>query len=1130
MNRFAPCCTIVLALLPGFASTNHQKLAPQSHFQFSTGSWAPGASHAIASSQSVHRDRGIRAHGSAEKSDEPSSARGHFTRPNTSNPPMGKLGFLSAPQIPVGGGIYNSGVTSSGDFNGDGKKDLVTQVENNRHTSPTYSISVVLSNGDGTFQAPVLTPTPGNNSCSQTMVGDLNGDGKDDLILVHQSACSGGTSSIDVLISNGNGSFTLGNNYPITDTNLPGGALADITGNGKLDLRVVDEASPGNVWTLLGNGDGTFQSPTSVALSGIAGNGATFTDLNGDGLLDLVDMDGITNKLTTYLATSATAYASSVTYDTSDSVNDACSLTAGDLNGDGKAEIVNANCHDNTLTVYVNNGDGTFQTGVYCAVGSSVPSGTTADLYPEAVSIADVNGDGKADIISANDDSADVTILLGNGDGTVNVPSIGYAVGGFPQQPPIVGDFNGDGNVDLVVPDFQFSLVFLKGYGDGTFRSALDYFAPIPDSNPNGVTVATGDFNGDGNPDFVLGNCCATLGGVTVYLSRADGSLMPGVNYTSDSGSQELQYVTVADFNKDGKLDIAAADSDNGVVQIFNGVGDGTFTVGASLTSGLYEDVPTAIISGDFNKDGFPDIAVANINDGTQDIGVLLNDGTGNFAGVATYNLSNTFNDIGLATADLNGDGNLDLVVPIPTGSDVAIFLGNGDGTFQAETDLSIPSTNPMSAAVADFNGDGKLDLAVTLSQDGLNGVAVALGNGDGTFQMPVIYPATLQDVTFADPLPAYIQIVDVDGDGKLDLVYTNSLYATVGVLYGIGDGTFYSPVEFPAGGFAYGITIADVNHDGTPDVITANDDYSGVSVLLNFNGTGTQSNYGVVTNKPSDTIAAGGSAVFNLTITPANHDNGTVTMSCGTLPLYTTCSFSPASFPMDGHTPVAVQLTVSTTAVGASLQEPLGIKPVHKSPMVLAAFGGLGIFGMILCKWRKRSPLLLVAMFAFTIVPLLVTLNGCGKDCDDNPSACQATSTTTPVAAATTATVTSSLNPAIAGEAITFSGKIRSSGGTPTGTVTFLDGTTKLGTGTLSSGTATFKTSSLTAGVHNITASYAGDTSFKASTSTALAETVDHPGTPPGTYTIPIKANGTAGTNGGNTGLHSLSVSITVQ
>lgn len=1240
MKRLAPLCTLLLGILslPSLAATNVQKIAPQNRFQFSPpAAWAkaghknshiqPAARGKAKDSRQVAKNAkasSANAQPSTRPSGQPCAQRFH---PGTMNTPLGKLGLLSAQQIPVGGGVYNSGVSLGGDFNGDGKEDLVTQVENNRDSCPNYSISVVLSNGDGTFQTPVLTAIPDNDSCAQIAVGDLNGDGKDDILVVHQSSCSDGTSNIDVLISNGDGSFTQGANYPITNTNLAGGVLADVSSDGKRDIVVVDQAVPANVWTLLGNGNGTFQTPTSVALSGTSGNGDVFSDLNGDGLLDIAEMDSDTNELTIYLATSATTYASAVSYPTSDTVEDACSLSAGDLTGDGKPEVVNANCNDNTLTVYVNNGDGTFQTGVYYAAGLSAPSGTTADLYPEAVTIADMNGDGKADIISSNDNSADVTILLGNGDGTVTVPSIGYAVGGYPYQPAIVGDFNGDGNVDLVVADLEFSLVFLKGYGDGSFRSSLDYFAPIASDNPSGVTVATGDFNGDGNPDFVLGNCCASQGGITVFLSRADGSLQPGVNYFSASGSQEFQYVTVADFNKDGKLDIAAADSDNSAVQIFNGVGDGTFTVGVSMASGESEDEPVGIITGDFNHDGFPDIAVTNVNDGTQDVGVLLNDGTGNFLPAVPYDLSQSTYDVGMAVADLNNDGNLDLIVPLRSGSVVAILLGNSDGTFQPESDLSIPSSSPVGAAVGDFNGDGKPDLAVTLADDGTNGVAVALGVGDGTFLTPSIYQATLQDQTFSSPQPAYIQTVDFDGDGKLDLVYTNSNYATVGILFGLGDGTFYSPVEFPAGGYAYGITLADLNHDGTLDVVTGNDDYSGVTTLFNLNGAGTQSVYTVTTSTPTATVTAGGSAVYNLTLTPANHYNGTVTMSCGTLPAFTTCSFNPASFQMDGHSPVAVVLTVTTAASGASVREPShpessvvllnhvspnGVSPSPVSPTMLTVFGGMGLFGMVLGCGRKRTSQLPAVLLAVLVLPALLLMGACGNDCKNMGAATTTTATsslnpanpgqavtftgtvassgatptgtitfldgttqlgtgtlssgaatfktssltagahsitvsyagnssfkasvsaalteTVNAGAATTATVTSSLNPAAVGQAVTFTGTIASSGGTPTGAITFLDGTTQLGTGTLSSGKATFQTSALTAGAHSITVSYAGSTDFAASTSAALTETVGSGGTPAGTYTIPINAVGTAGTNNGTTGTQSLSVTLTVQ
>lgn len=1129
MNRYccAPVLMLFLCILPGFAANRVQKITPKNRFQYSApDAWAKAATRASAAAKQEQPGKSGKLNaGAAAKNTKP-PAPATPLRPTAVNLPTGKLGLLSATQIPVGGGIYNSGVTSSGDFTGDGKTDLITQVENDRNTSPVYSIAVALSNGDGTFRAPVLTPTPGNDNCSTLAVGDLNGDGKDDIIVIHQSACSGGTSSIDVMIGNGDGTFTLATNYPITNTNLPGGILADTTGDGKLDIVVVDEGVPANVWTLLGNGNGTFQAKTSVTLSGTSGNGPAFSDLNGDGLLDIAEMDSDTNELTIYLATSATAYASAVSYPTSDGVENACSLTVGDLTGDGKGEVVNANCNDNTLTVYINDGNGTFQNGVYYAAGLSAPGGTTADLYPGAVSIADVNGDGKADLISMNEDSSDVTILLGNGDGTVSVPSIGYAVGGYPGQLAVVADFNGDGYADLVVPDLEFNLVFFKGYGDGTFRSALDYYAPIIENTPDGVTVATGDFNGDGNPDFVMGNCCGVKAGITVFLSRADGSLMPGVNYVSANASQELQYVAVGDFNRDGKLDVAAADSDNSAVQIFNGVGDGTFTVGASLDSGLFEDQPTGILVGDFKNNGIPDIAVANINDGTQDVAVLINDGTGTFATPVAYNLSNSFNDVGIAAASLRSNGALDLIVPITAGNVVAILLANGDGTFQAEADLSIPSSHPFAVAVGDFNGDGKPDLAITLTYPGTEGVAVALGNGDGTFQTPVIYPVSLQDITFSNPVTNYIQTVDVDGDGKLDLVYTNSNYGTVGILYGIGDGTFYSPVEFAADGFVYGLTIADVNHDGTPDVVAASDDSAGLSVLLNLNGAGTQSNYGVTTSTPTATVSAGAAAVYNLTIAPANHYNGLVTMSCGALPAFTTCSFSPASFQMDGHTSVAVQLNVTTTAVGASSAEPESANSQSESPILLASLSGMGLLGMILCSPRKRNSRLLALLLALVAVPTLLSLNGCGKDCDDNPSACQ---TSTSGAAATTAAVASSLNPAVAGQTVTFTGKITSSGGTPTGTVTFLDGTTKLGTGTLASGAATLATSNLTAGSHSITVFYAGDSSFKTSVSPALAETVDHAGTPAGTYTIPINATGTAGSNSGNTGLHSLSVSLTV-
>ncbi|HVR27177.1 MAG TPA: FG-GAP-like repeat-containing protein [Candidatus Polarisedimenticolia bacterium] len=1107
-NRVASLAAFVLiGVLQGFGSSNLQSVSPHNQFNFQPKGSRAEAGHKLnaAANPNLHRGGQLGASAPSNQNQTRNSAHARLARRHTANPPVGKIGFVSATQIPAGGGAYHAAFP--GDFNGDGKKDVATIVQNSVSSSLTFSISVVLNNGNGTFQAPILTPIPGNDPNAQIVVGDVSGDKKDDIIVAHQNGHSGCTSScFDVLISKGDGTFTLGTNYSITPNNLAGGTLADVNGDGKLDVVVVDQSSPAHVWTVLGNGDGTFQSPTSVALSGAAGSNVVFADFNGDGFLDLADLDFSTNQVTIYLSTSATTYASGVSPGGADRP---CSMTAGDLTGDNKPEIVTANCNSDNISVYVNNGDGSFQPEFPYSGALNVAQGDVANVWPEAVTIADVNGDGKADIISSNIDSSDVTILLGNGDGTVQEPTIGYVIGGYPRSPAIVADFNGDGFADILITDNEFSLVYLKGYGDGTFRSALNYYAPIKDNqSPYSYGIATGDFNGDGIPDFVIGNCCDSTVGVTVFLSRPDGSMQTGVNYGA-GGS--LNYVAVADFNGDGKLDIAAADNGNGVVQIFNGLGDGTFSTGSTFATDITNSYPQGLLAGDFNHDGHPDLAVENYS---QNVGILINDGTGGFLAPVNYSLSN-YSYQGIGTADLKGDGNLDLVIPFNNGSAIAILLGNGDGTFQAETDLTV-GLNPGSVAIADLNGDGKLDLAATTSQYGSTGVDVAFGNGDGTFQTPVFYPSSLQDFNLDNPYTTFIQAADIDGDGKLDLVYVNTEYGTVGVLFGSGNGSFYDPVEYPTSGYAWQLAVADVNQDGAPDVVTASDDFSGVTVLLNSNGSATKANYTVAAAPSTATVTAGSSAAFTFTVTPSNHYNGTVTFSCGLLPSLATCTFNPASVTLDGSTPVTVQLAVATAAVSASLQG-----PIHGNSTLLASLSSMGLFAMMLAGSLKKRNRWIGIVLGMLIMTMTFSLVGCGGS---------SSSPTPTVKAATTTTLSSSQSTAMVGQSIKFTGHVSATSGSPTGTVRFQDGSTTLGTGTVSGGVATFQTQTLAAGVHKVIAAYSGDSNFNASSSSATSQTMDRPGTPVGAYAITINATGTAGTNNGNTSAHPLNVNITVQ
>ncbi|OAI50295.1 hypothetical protein AYO44_05775 [Planctomycetaceae bacterium SCGC AG-212-F19] len=317
-------------------------------------------------------------------------------------------------------------------------------------------------------------------------------------------------------------------------------------------------------------------------------------------------------------------------------------------------------------------------------------------------SIATIRLDnGQVALLVANFGSANVTVLLPNGDGTFHSGgnlAVSNGPNGF-----AVGDFNHDGHLDFAVGNYYDSTVTVYlGNGDGSFRSPAAYAVGANPAN----TMAVGDFNGDGNLDLATAN--QGNGTVTVLLGNSDGTFGSAVSYAGGSGNDS---VVAVDVNGDGKLDLATANYNDGTASVLINQGNGTFAAPAIISVGSN---PWYIDAGDFNKDGRMDLVVANLTGNS--VSVLLNQGNGTFSrtdyGVGSWPTA-------VVVADMNRDGNPDLVVGNYGSTTVSVLLGNGDGTFQAALNFAAGGSGPNGVAVGDFNGDGKPDVAVADQDSG---------------------------------------------------------------------------------------------------------------------------------------------------------------------------------------------------------------------------------------------------------------------------------------------------------------------------------------------------------------------------------------------------------------------------
>jgi Bacterial Ig-like domain (group 3)/FG-GAP-like repeat len=506
------------------------------------------------------------------------------------------------------------------------------------------------------------------------------------------------------------------------------------------------------------------------------------------------------------------------------------------------------------------------------------------------------------------------------------------------------------------------------------------------------------------------------------------------------------------------------------------------------------------VVSGDFNNDGIPDLAVLNsAESGT--VGVYLGKGNGTFQSSVDYNVG-TF-PFAMAVGDVNGDGKLDLIVANYSDGTVGVLLGNGDGTFQGQTTFATEA-GPESVAVGDFNHDGWLDLAVTDS--GTGEVSILLGNGDGTFQAEVPYSV---------PNPEGIAVGDFNHDGILDLAVTGVAQgAILDILLGVGDGTFQAEsfIPLPANAFARWLAVGDLRKNGIQDVVVPDLDSSNVYVFLGNNDGTFQDPVTYAVTESSDGITLGdvnGDGILDLVVP----DTG----GCA-------CDSLKTVAPLPGHRDrvepgipiggvVSVLLGNGDGTFAAKTDYTVGSAP---DVVALADFNGDGLLDIATSDLQSNTATILLAEKTETAEATGQAVYGTGihnvfasypGDTDRAPSQ----STTVPLTAvpqvATATALAIDPNPGVFGQSITLTGTVSP---TPTGvslgTISFHDGTTLLGSGNVdSSGVATFTTANLAEGSHSIVAKYSGDEKFIASTSASKNLTVKTNQGPTYTVTAPV-------------------------
>lgn len=686
---------------------------------------------------------------------------------------------------------------------------------------------------------------------TSTIVGDFNGDGNQDLAVAKWA-----DNNVSIYFGVGNGTFGSTTTYAV-GTRPMFIASDDFDADGLTDLVAANSGSD-NVSVLLGISGGTFASAVNYSVSS-SPYAVTVGDFNGDGNKDLATANYGADNVSVLFGVGDGTFGTGRSYSVGDKP---ISIAAADFNGDNKADLSVANYNSDNISILINSGTGTLGTATNYVVGekpfsvaaanfdtdsdydlavANSASSTVSILLnagtgtfgtatnhsigttPHNIKAVDIDGNGVQDLITANYGGSTVSVLKGVGDETFGTAS-SYSLGTSPEA-VVAAKFNSDFWYDLIVADNSVNnYSFLQGYRDGIFSNSLFADAVNYTSGLNTPAyAAVDDFNGDNKKDLAIANVSSA--NINIYVGVGDGTFVTGNTY--GTGGDFIGTDVAADFNSDGKIDLASANWSGGsgaTVSVFLGNGDGTFAAATNYTAGTG---PFWIVAEDLNNDGKLDLAVTNFT--SSNVSVFIGVGDGTFAAAVNYTAGAI--PTGLTADDFNGDGYKDLAIGDFGAVAVSVLINDGDGTFGSASTFNIVEAGGGITS-ADFNGDGKIDLAsANYGGGGGSTISILLGVGNGTFGSATNYTV--------GGGPLGVIAADFNLDSKLDLAVSNLAGTTVSVLLGNGDGTFGSATDYTVGGTPITLTSSDINSDSKSDLVVARYSAGAISVLLNTYTTG---------------------------------------------------------------------------------------------------------------------------------------------------------------------------------------------------------------------------------------------------------------------------------------------------